>query len=182
MSALRRSRRSRTQTCPWAKYRDTIGVRYSVCTCDVSRPPTTAKPSGRRYSAPVPRPNAIGKRSEQCGKAGHQDRAQSTACGASMSFGREVTGLRDASTCVFCEDAGLHDEADDIAAKTPTSIASAQVFAAKTLILAAKTPVCAAMPPSCFQEAPRGWANQPTIATGIPMALTRDGIAKISTG
>ena len=33
---------------------------YSVSSCDTSSPPTTARPSGRRDSAPAPQPSAIG--------------------------------------------------------------------------------------------------------------------------
>ena len=33
---------------------------YSVISCETASPPTTASPSGRRASAPVPRPTAIG--------------------------------------------------------------------------------------------------------------------------
>ena len=37
------------------------GVVYSVSTCETSRPPTMAMPSGRRSSAPVPLPSASGR-------------------------------------------------------------------------------------------------------------------------
>jgi hypothetical protein len=37
------------------------GVVYSVSTCEMSKPPTMAMPSGRRSSAPVPWPSAMGK-------------------------------------------------------------------------------------------------------------------------
>ena len=33
---------------------------YSVSSCEKSSPPTTARPNGRRDSAPAPNPNAIG--------------------------------------------------------------------------------------------------------------------------
>ena len=35
-------------------------VMYNVSNCDTSKPPTTARPSGRRDSAPAPHPSAIG--------------------------------------------------------------------------------------------------------------------------
>ena len=36
------------------------GVMYRVSSCEKISPPTTARPSGRRDSAPAPKPRAMG--------------------------------------------------------------------------------------------------------------------------
>ena len=60
----------------WSIYRNTTGVTYRVSVCEKSSPPTTARPSGRRDSAPAPKPSAIGRVPEQSGHRRHHDRTE----------------------------------------------------------------------------------------------------------
>ena len=97
------------------------GVVNSVSSCETSRPPTMAMPSGRRSSEPVPWPSASGSAAEQRRHGRHQDRAGSAAGrpGRSPRRGdRPSLALRlerevDHHDRVLLHDADEQDDADE---------------------------------------------------------------------
>ena len=66
-------------------------------TCDTSRPPTSATPTGARNSEPAPVPKASGsapKKARRC----HHDRAEAQLAGVVDRLARTVSSLRSASS------------------------------------------------------------------------------------